>query len=131
MIWRYEDGSTKLIYDLTAKEFDDIITDLDSYYRGMKRLMVLYNLLYLDYNIFWGDDLTSHKKWLIALVLLVKKAEILFGKTYEIWQYDIALNDLDKLGGYVFTSGGIQLYYKEKGKFGFTHYNQPKLLQGI
>lgn len=93
MIWTDENGIKRFIHAMEKDEFNEIITYIDSFAftHGDNRLYV--ELKHLGFN--WsGPNFTQRKIILIALMIFIKKAELIFNKKYEPKDYIQALLDL-------------------------------------
>lgn len=123
MIWTDENGVKKFIHAMTEDEFDIIINYIDSfaYNRGD-------NTLYLEMSnlgFSWlAPSFSEKKQFLIALMIFIKKAELIFNKEYKPKDYIQALLDLKRVRFVDLRHGHIFITLTDNSSYAIE-YNHP------
>ena len=93
MIWTDENGVKRFIHAMNEDEFYKTIKYIDSFAFNLNDNRLYVELKHLGFD--WkGPSLDKKKIILIALMIFIKKAELIFNKKYEPKDYIQALLDL-------------------------------------
>lgn len=95
MIWTDENGVKRFIHAMDKDEFNEIIRYIDSFAFNLGDNRLYVELKHLGFD--WSGRFDEKKIILIALMIFIKKAELIFNKKYEPKDYIQALLDLKRV----------------------------------